>query len=57
MGRAGEFERLLDFPAQWYFMQIGPWMGPAGYLFNGTQLLIVAAAFLIWGRKLLALGR
>lgn len=23
---------LLEFPAQWLFMQIGPWMGHTGYL-------------------------
>ncbi len=46
MSRAGAFDALLQFPAQWYFMNIGPWMGWGGYWFNFAQVLVCAAILL-----------
>jgi hypothetical protein len=53
MGLAGGYDKLLEFPAQWYFMQLGGWMGSGGYLFNLVQLLLVAGAFAVYGKGLL----
>jgi len=50
MSRAGEFDALLQFPAQWYFMNNGPWMGWGGYWFNFAQVLICAAILLARGK-------
>lgn len=36
-----------DFPAQWYFMNLGPWMGPSAYwLAGGTCLSILS--WMLW---------
>jgi hypothetical protein len=40
----GSFHDLLQFPAQWYFMSLGPWMSRTMYAVNAS---VVAIAFVV----------
>jgi hypothetical protein len=42
LARAGGFESPLEFPAQWLFMQIGPWMGVLAYWAALAQTAVIA---------------
>lgn len=47
--RAGLFVpgEVGQFPAQWYFMNFGPWMGPAAYRFFAGVTVVVSVVLLL----------
>ena len=52
LGSARDFDRVLEFPAQWLFMQFGPWMGPSAYwLAVGQTVLVSGCLFWILRRR------